>query len=324
MKNKFSVGVWTFGSCLDRFCAGGYHEPRSFAEKIENASRVKGLDGVEVHYNGDFDKENFKEAKKIIENSNLQISAVNCEIFGERKYKNGALSSNKKEIREDAISVVKKAAETSKILEASLVNIWPGAEGFDYPFQVEHSQVWELFIGSLKECISDYPEVKFTLEYKPREPRVRSLLDNASRTLLVIKELDADNIGVTIDFGHSMMAKENPAEAASIINYYDRLFHLHLNDNSRDWDDDLMVGTYHLWETLELLYYLKKFKYQGWFGFDVFPRREDQIQSVEYNIEIIKKMDNLIDSMDEEELSDALNNRNALTAYEILKEILFT
>ncbi len=317
-ETKFSVGVWTFGSCLDRFCAEGYHKPISFSEKIKMASKVQGLDGVEVHHNGDFDMADVENAKSIMENSNLEVTAIDCEIFGDRKFKKGALTSTDENIRQDAIDVVKEAAELTKQFDASLVNLWPGAEGFDYPFHVDHTKRWELFLDSIEQCVSAYPDVTFSLEYKPREPRVRSTLNNAGRTLFLVNELNKENLGVTIDFGHSLMAKENPAEAAALIQKYNKLFHIHLNDNSRDWDDDLMVNTYHLWETLEFIYYLDKTDYQGWIGFDVFPRREDQIKSVEYNIKSIKKMFNYIKDIDDKKLRQSFHNTDALSAYEFL------
>ena len=88
---KYAVGVWAFGSISDRFCEMGYQQPRSFIGKIEAAGRVEGLKGVEIHFNGDFDASSINETKELVEKNGVEICAINCEIFGNRKFRNGAL-----------------------------------------------------------------------------------------------------------------------------------------------------------------------------------------------------------------------------------------
>ena len=81
------------------------------------------------------------------------------------------------------------------------------------------------------------------------------------------------------------------AETIALCKLFDgKLFHLHLNDNCRVWDDDMMVGSVHLQEYLELLYWVKKVGYTGWYSLDVFPYREDGIKSADESIEWLKTM----------------------------------
>jgi hypothetical protein len=52
------------------------------------------------------------------------------------------------------------------------------------------------------------------------------------------------------------VAGENVAEAAVMLSMYgDKLFHLHFNDNYRFWDDDMIVGSVHFVEYVELLFW---------------------------------------------------------------------
>jgi len=44
------------------------------------------------------------------------------------------------------------------------------------------------------------------------------------------------------------MAFENPAEAVYLLASSGKLYHTHFNDNYRDWDHDMIVGSVHLWE----------------------------------------------------------------------------
>lgn len=322
-KYRYSVGIWAFGSCPDRFCEAGYQQTRSFQEKIACASQVPGLDGVEIHYNGDFIESTAEETKKIISESGLKVAAINCEIFGNPLFRKGALISKDPEIRNKAIDIIKTAGEMSQLFKASVVNLWPGADGYDYPFQIDYFDEWNMFIEAIKEIVASLPEVKFSLEYKLREPRVRSTLSTVGKSLLVINEVGADNLGITIDFGHSLMAKENPAESLALLQRSNRLFHTHLNDNSRDWDDDLIIGTYHMWETLEFLYYLQKTNYDGWISLDMSPTRENQREAVQHSIAIIQNLLQFAKNIDCEELHQSLAKMDALESYKFMyKKIL--
>ena len=84
--------------------------------------------------------------------------------------------------------------------------------------------------------------MKFCIEYKPREPRNRMVFSSCARTLLAIEEMDRDNVGILLDFGHSLYGGESPAEAAKLALSRDRLFAIDVNDNFRGWDDDMVVG----------------------------------------------------------------------------------
>lgn len=320
---KYSVGIWAYGGCGDRFCEMGYQESSSFKEKLELAAKTENLSGVEVHYNGDFTDENFTEAKKLIDASGLEIAAVNCETFGDRKFKKGALTSTNPEIRKEAVQIVKRAGEVARELNAAVVNLWPGADGYDYAFQFDYQKEIELMVRSIKEVSSANPDIKYSLEYKIKEPRIRSTIGTAAKAVSLIKDAGVDNFGVTMDFGHSLVARENPAEAATFLDRYNLLYHIHLNDNSRDWDDDLIVNTYHFWETLELVYYLKKLNYDGWIGLDMSPKREDQIEAVAYSINTLEKMFDYIEKIDEKELLTALNNQDVLKAHKLINKEVF-
>lgn len=320
---KYSVGVWAYGGCGDRFCEGGYQESKSFAEKVALAAKTKNLSGIEVHYNGDFADDDLAKAKSIIEESGLEVAAVNCETFGDRKFRKGALTSTDSDVRKDALKIVKRAGEVAQILNASVVNLWPGADGYDYPFQFDYEKEIGLMVEAIKEIGSSLPDVRFSLEYKIKEPRIRSTIGTAAKAVALIKDAAVENFGVTMDFGHSLVARENPAEAIAFLDRYNMLYHIHLNDNSRDWDDDLIVNTYHFWETLETVYYLKKLNYTGWIGLDMSPKRENQIDAVAYSIDTIERMFKYIDQIDESKLLKALQQQDVLLAHSLINRHIF-
>src|SRR4029077_12740143 len=99
-----------------------------------------------------------------------------------------------------------------------------------------------------------HPDLKFAIEYKPREPRVSMFFSSAAKTLLAIGDMDVPNVGILLDFGHSLYGGESPAEAARLIHSRGLLSAIDVNDNFRSWDDDLVVGSVPLVETLEFFY----------------------------------------------------------------------
>ena len=78
-----------------------------------------------------------------------------------------------------------------------------------------------------------------------------------------MRDVGLPNFGVQIDFCHSLMAREQPAFAAALALRDGRLFGVHLNDGYGVADDGLLVGSVHLWQTLELLATLRQYEYQG-------------------------------------------------------------
>ena len=79
------------------------------------------------------------------------------------------------------------------------------------------------------------PNTTFAIEYKLKEPRTRLLWSTATATLVNIEDTGVDNLGVVIDFGHSLFAKENPAEALHLLHARGRLVDIELDDNYREW-----------------------------------------------------------------------------------------
>ena len=79
-----------------------------------------------------------------------------------------------------------------------------GKDGVDYPFQADHAQLWKYSVEAVRELATNFPDMKFCIEYKPREPRNRMVFSSCARTLLAIEEMGRDNVGILLDFGHSL------------------------------------------------------------------------------------------------------------------------
>jgi Xylose isomerase-like TIM barrel len=126
---------------------------------------------------------------------------------------------------------------------------------------------------------------------EPREPRVKMSFDSVARTLLGIEKIGLPNVGILLDFGHSLYGGESPADAAQLAIDYGRLFGMDVNDNLRGWDDDLVAGTVHPIELFEFFYTLRKNAWEGVWQLDQFPFREDSVSAARAAIEFLKAVD---------------------------------
>jgi xylose isomerase len=122
--------------------------------------------------------------------------------------------------------------------------------------------------------------------------------------------------------GHAFIMKENLAESISLCCRYGKLFHTHWNDNWKLFDDDIIVGTVNLWETIEALYWLEEWEYDGWFGLDLFPYREDPVAVVQETIKNLKFGYELLDRVDREEFREVMRTSDAVKISQLMRRML--
>lgn len=102
-----------------------------------------------------------------------------------------------------------------KFLEGNTVTLWFGYDGYDYPFQQDYFRAYELLVDALRIVTRAHGDMQFSFEYKPYEPRTFSFIGDVSSTLMLIDDVGSDNLGITLDFCHMIMKKENPAFSCS-------------------------------------------------------------------------------------------------------------
>ena len=314
MKQKgFSTEVTPLYVCGDRFLPTGYREEKfkGLEDKIKAITSIEDIVAVELCYPAQFDDP--KPMKEILDRLGITASIVMIDLFGHKKWGYGSLCSSDQNLRREAVELSQKGIDAACALGCDRVALWLGQDGFDYPMQVNYQEYWENTISAIKDIAGYRSDIKLCLEYKPKEPRTHSQLSTAGVTLAVIDAVGLENVGIILDLGHSFYSYENPAEQAVLINRSHRLFHVHLNDNYRYWDDDLIVGSVHLWETLEFLYWLHRIGYQGWYSLDIFPYREDGLEATEASLANLKALMKIAESLDQEKL-DALQRKNDAVA----------
>ena len=290
-------------------------------EQIERAGEVGDLSYVDVPYPFT-EGVSVEQVKQALAEHGLQAIGVTPEIYM-RHFSKGAFTNPDAEIRADALAVLNRAAEVVRELGARYLKVWPGQDGWDYPFQVDHHQQWELAVSGMRELALANPDLKIVIEYKPREPRNKMFWDSAAKTALGIKAMGVDNVGVLLDFGHALFGGESPAAAAQLLIDHDLLWAMDVNDNLRSWDDDMVVGTVHPVELFEFFYTLRSNGWEGVWQLDQFPFREDTVEAARLSIRFLKRVFRALESLDIEALRAAQAREDALGAQRVVQDALF-
>ncbi len=318
MERKYSVIKGFMVKQKDRFI--DYQPAREIEEMVEMASRIKGCSGLEVVY-----PQNFTDPvklKELLEAYNLGVSTVNLNVKGEDKWRFGSFSNPDPKIRKEAVSYLKTSMDCAAELGCNLVTTAFLNDGADYPFELDYIRAFNDIIEGVKEAADYRKDVKISLEYKASEPRVHCLLNNAGKMAYFCSLVGRDNVGVTLDVGHALQCLEIPADSAAFLGVTGKLFYVHINDNYRNWDWDMVPGTVNLWDYIEFAVYLKKVGYNGWITADVFPQRHDPIRIMEKTFEWMDYVFEAADRIDEQKLFAMMENKDAFDILDYIRSIL--
>ena len=316
----FGAGLWNFATYVDRYAVDGYGDPRSTIEQIELAAEVGDISYVDLNYpfTGGLTTADVKAA---LERTGLKAIGVTPDIYL-REHQMGAFTNPDPAKRESARTIMQGAADAVRELGARYVKIWPGQDGFDYPFQVDYKELSRLAVEGMRDLARANPDLKFVIEYKPREPRTHMFWSSAAKTVLGIQAMGVDNVGVLLDFGHALFGGESPAEAAQLLIDHGLLWGMDVNDNYRGWDDDMVVGTVHMTEIFEFFHTLRVNGWEGVWQLDQFPFREDVVDNARTSIRFLKALHRALDRLDEEALAEAQRRQDPLAAQRLVQDAL--
>ena len=322
---RFSANINTFNACADRYVLSGYGEKLSTEELIQASTKVKDLSGVELVGLWHVNDENLESIRSSVDKAGLEVTCVTPDIWASGKWGWGSFTSKDRQIRREAIQEVKKSMEWAKQLDCKVVDLWFGQDGYDYTFQADYIDAWDRLIEGTTECAEHLPEVNLVIEYKPKEPRTHCFIATVGKTLLLIEKVNKPNVGAMVDVGHALTAYENTAESVALLHYFgNKLFYMHFNDNWRLWDDDMTAGSVHTLELLELLYWLDRLDYNGWYALDIFPYRENGVRAAEESISWIKSLHGLMGKIGRDRIAEVIESGDAMAASAMVREALFS
>jgi xylose isomerase len=317
---RYAVNAGFLGRRRDRFTE--YQPDRALEEKFKMAAQIDIIEGIELKYPADLTDVPLVE--RLLHDYGLVCAAVNVDIKDATYFRHGALSGQSADSRNRVISMLHEGMDLAAALGANIVTTCPLADGYDYPFQVDHTAAWDRFIETVKAVVSHRNDVKFVLEYQPQEPHTNIMLANVGMLLHVCAEVDASNLGANLDVGHSFAARESPAESAALLARKGKLFYIHTNDNTGEGGDwDMISGSVHFWHWLELLHTLDQVGYDGWFGGDIAAKHMTPVAAYNTNFRMVQRMIEFLERAGPERVAELVNMEgNVAETFDYLSKFL--
>jgi len=311
-----------------RFVPGGYKPELAAETTVQRVRRaVDGLgdliDGYEFHYPQELSAENLDEVREALGDHDVYCVATGLHL--DPRFGKGGLVSPDPETRAEAVRLTVAAADFAGRIGAHFI-LWPGIEGYNYPFQTPYAESWAWLldgIGAAAERCAEHGVLLF-LEHKNSEPAMKILMRNVGMTLHVIHKLRGrglENVKVNMDWQHLLMNGESLAEYAAMLAAEGLLGHQHANSGWGTFDDDNMVGATAFMETLELAVELRRARYGEdgeRLGFDLYPYTEDAVAAVRRSVLQWHFIDSVAGRIDEADLQVAQSRKDAVRAYELV------
>ena len=296
---KQAVIIGFLGKTQDRF--SDYQKPLTTREKLEIVSKINGFDGVEMVF--PYETSEPEETKKWMSDLNLNFAAINVNIKKEAEWVPGALSRPDKAIRNRAVAMIKKAKDFARAVGAPLVSCCPLSDGYDMLFQIDYRETWKNMVETIGEAADYLPEIPLFIESKYSETRVHCQLDTTAKALLLLKEIDNKNTGVTLDMGHSFQSQENPAQSLALIyeSGFDAYIHTNDNDTKADWD--LIGASRHFLHYVEFMFWAHQYNYDKYFTTDASPRIFNVVEFFNRHAEVSLGAYNLARSLNHQQIT---------------------
>jgi xylose isomerase len=310
---EFSADFAMFGSDPAGFGPAGVDTLQAIAA----VAAVGELDAIDLAFPFTGEGVTLDAVRDALAQQRIRASAIHSVLYFS-EFALGSFTNPDEALRERAREIVRGTVEAARALNVDYIKIWPGRDGYDYPFQVDHGRVWDDAVRWLAETADSAPDVRFAIEYKAKDPRTHVLFGNAARLLLAMEELKRPNLGIVVDFGHSLFAHETPADVIHLAHRHGRLFGVEFNDNFRASDDDFTAGAVHLMETIEFVHALRQVGFDGVWELDQIGTREDPAVAARDSVRTLRAIEALLDRMPADVLADAQRRHDALAAQRVI------
>jgi xylose isomerase len=291
--DKFTFGLWTVGwQARDPFGDA----TRAALDPVRTVSALadRGAYGVTFH---DDDLIPFGSSvseraahiarfKKALESTGMKVPMATTNLFSHPVFKDGAFTSNNRDIRRYAIRKVMTNIELAVELGAKTYVCWGGREGAETDIGkdpvVALERMREAFNVLGQYVIDKGYDIKFALEPKPNEPRGDIFLPTIGHALAFINSLEhPELVGLNPEVGHEQMAGLNFVHGIGQALYNKKLFHIDLNgQHGPKYDQDLVFGHGDLKSAFFLVDLLDRYKYDGPKHFDYKPMRTESDEGV--------------------------------------------
>ena len=291
--DKFTFGLWTVGwQARDPFgdATRGALDP----VRTVNELAARGAYGVTFHDDdlipfGSDDasrRGHIDRFKKALAETGMQVPMATTNLFSHPVFKDGAFTSNDRDIRRYALRKAMRNIELAVELGAHTYVCWGGREGAESDAAkdayVAHERMREAFNVLSQYVLDNGYKIKFAIEPKPNEPRGDIFLPTIGHALAFIYTLDhPELVGLNPEVGHEQMAGLNFVHGIAQALWQKKLFHIDLNgQHGPKFDQDLVFGHGDLKSAFFLVELLERYEYDGPKHFDYKPGRTEDDKGV--------------------------------------------
>src|SRR5690242_4670651 len=331
-----SWALGTGGTRFGRFPGGG--EPRSLEEKIEDIGLLHALNkssgAISLHIPWDI-PENAADIKALAAQNGLKFDAMNSNTFQDQpdqkvSYKFGSMQHVDKAVRKKAIEHNIEVIRYGVELGSESLTVWL-SDGSCFPGQLNFRKAFQHTLEGLREIYAALPEDwKMFVEYKAFEPNFYSTtVGDWGQSLLYTSKL-GNKAYTLVDLGHHL-PNANIEQIVALLLMEGKLGGFHFND-SKYGDDDLTVGSIKPYQLFLIfnelvegmdargMHYATGLAWMIDASHNVKDPLEDLLQSIEA-IMITYAQALLVNR---KKLEDAQNNKDVVTAQEVLQNAFRT
>jgi xylose isomerase len=291
--DKFTFGLWTVGwQARDPF--GDATREALDPVRTVNELAARGAYGVTFHDDdlipfgsSEADRQgHIDRFKAALASSGMKVPMATTNLFTHPVFKDGAFTSNDRDIRRYAIKKVMRNIDLAAELGAEIYVAWGGREGAESDGAKDAYVALDRFreaFNTLGQYVLDNGyNIKFTIEPKPNEPRGDIFLPTIGHALAFINSLDhPELVGLNPEVGHEQMAGLNFVHGIAQALWHKKLFHIDLNgQHGPKYDQDLVFGHGDLKSAFFLVDLLERYNYSGPKHFDYKPARTESDKGV--------------------------------------------
>ena len=291
--DKFAFGLWTVGwQARDPFGDA----TRRALDPVESLERLSELGAWGVSFHDDdlvaFDADDsarrtrFDEWKSALDRTGMVTSMMTTNLFTHPVFKDGAFTSNDRDVRRLAIAKTRRNVDYAAELGVPTYVMWGGREGSEMDAAKDIRDALQRYkegVDLLCQYVIDQGyDLRFAIEPKPNEPRGDILLPTVGHAIAFIDQLQyPDMVGLNPETGHEQMAGLNYVHAIAQALWSGKLFHIDLNgQRGIKYDQDLVFGHGDLTNAFFLVDLIERSDYSGPKHFDYKPMRTEDLDGV--------------------------------------------